>query len=373
MPPMKRLIISILSLSVSAVFFGAYAKVSHAITTTPSRAATVSPTPTPLVPAVLPPTGINLTVSPVFMNLVTDPGVPVSSVIRVTNQNNFREYLQITVAKFVASENGASPVIEDMTAADDFGRWISIPEQQFVLDPNQTKTVKFTLNPPQSASLGYYYALIVNRIRDNKEGEGAVIIGAPAISVLLEVRSPHAKRELQLIDFKTDSPWYEYLPAEFQVRVKNTGNVHIVPTGDIFLDWGTEKNVAIMRANEARGNVLPQSERVYTASWNDGFIVREPKKEGTRLVKDSNGKQIYKTSFDFSKANKFRIGKYNAHLLLVYDNGKRDVPVEATVSFWVFPWKIMLAAAVILYFILIGIKNTVFSQISKAKKIIEKR
>jgi hypothetical protein len=33
---------------------------------------------------------------------------------------------------------------------------------------------------------------------------------------------------------------------------------------------------------------------------------------------------------------------------MVYDNGQRDVPIEATVSFWVIPWRVVGAGAVIL-------------------------
>ena len=34
--------------------------------------------------------------------------------------------------------------------------------------------------------------------------------------------------------------------------------------------------------------------------------------------------------------------KYQAKLLLVYDDGKRDIPLEGTVEFWVVPWRLVL-------------------------------
>jgi hypothetical protein len=40
---------------------------------------------------------------------------------------------------------------------------------------------------------------------------------------------------------------------------------------------------------------------------------------------------------------------------MVYDNGQRDVPMEATVSFWVIPWRLIggLAALLALLAVLI--------------------
>ncbi|MBU2592168.1 hypothetical protein KKD61_01755 [Patescibacteria group bacterium] len=296
-------------------------------------------TPTPIVPEEEATTGINLTVSPNFLNLITDPGKEISSSIKVKNNNNVKEYLEIRLSRFESSASGDRPVLVDLDPDDPFPEWISFSQKQFILEPNETKTVKFAINPPEDAALGYYYALIIGRIKETgPEGGKAVVAGAPAISLLLEVKSPHAKRELQLVDFKPGQNIYEYLPAEFKIKVKNTGNIHAVPYGDIFIDWGNKTDIAILSANPSRGNILPQTERVFTSSWDDGFLIRVPK-EG---LKDKRGNRVYEIKWDFSKADRFRIGKYTANLLMVYDDGKRDIPMEATTSFWIVPWKLLL-------------------------------
>ncbi|MBA3757574.1 hypothetical protein H0X09_01800, partial [Candidatus Saccharibacteria bacterium] len=38
---------------------------------------------------------------------------------------------------------------------------------------------------------------------------------------------------------------------------------------------------------------------------------------------------------------KLRFGHYTADLVLVYNDGQRDVPVTASVSFWVVPWRLL--------------------------------
>ena len=63
-------------------------------------------------------------------------------------------------------------------------------------------------------------------------------------------------------------------------------------------------------------------------------------------------------SWDFNQASKLRYGKYTARLLLVYDDGQRDVPIESVVSFWVMPWRLIGVALIVALFALIGLKST---------------
>jgi hypothetical protein len=43
---------------------------------------------------------------------------------------------------------------------------------------------------------------------------------------------------------------------------------------------------------------------------------------------------------------------------MVYDNGTRDVPMEAYVSFWVVPWRVLGILLLILLFVGIGLLST---------------
>lgn len=322
----------VLFILVLSFFIGVHPVSSQSPTGSPTTTTPRSTSPQP------PQAGINLTLSPTFLNLTANPGEAIDSQFRVRNNSNFTEYLRIRLAKFETLDGG-KPVLSDVGPEDSFVSWVEIPEREFSVSPNETKTIKFTITPPKEASLGYYYAFVVERVQEREgEGQSAVLTGSPALLTLLEVRSPNAKRELQLVGFKTDKLWYEYLPTNFIVQVKNSGNVHVVPSGNIFIDQGGKKDIAILAANESRGNVLPQTEREFTTSWDDGMITFTPEPGSSQMS----------TSFNFDKPlSTFRIGKYTANLLLVYDNGERDVPIEATVSFWVIPWKIIGGALLV--------------------------
>lgn len=327
----------------------AVAQTSQNLTPTPSRSS--------LRPPTNPEAGINVTLSPTFLSVIANPGDKVSTQFRVRNNNNFTEYFRLKIAKFEPAEGGERPLIVDVTKDDKFVNWVSFSEEEFTVDANENKTIRMQITPPKDAALGYYYAVLVNRISQNEttDGPGAVIAGAPGILTLLEVRTPNAKRELQVTDFSTDKLIYEYLPSTFNIKVKNTGNIHIAPVGNIFIDQGDKKDIAVFPINEVRGNVLPNSARTFSSSWSDGFAVRVPKEEDGRVVKDSKGNIVYTTKLDFTKADKFRIGKYTANLLLVYDNGERDIPVEAQVSFWVIPWKFLGVGLLIALLVFAGL------------------
>ncbi|HZL08245.1 MAG TPA: hypothetical protein VFC50_03565, partial [Candidatus Dormibacteraeota bacterium] len=76
--------------------------------------------------------------------------------------------------------------------------------------------------------------------------------------------------------------------------------------------------------------------------------------------------------WDFSRASKLKFGHYTAHLTMAYDNGQRDVPLEAEVSFWVVPWRILAAILVVVIFVGIGLWSTGRNIVRKTRKIKKK-
>lgn len=335
-------------------------------TVRPSITIKPSISPTGINPAVEPTTGIHLTLSPVFINITTNPGTPVSSEFKVTNNNNVKEYFQIGLIGFRADQTGGNIRPVEVDNSDEFVKWITFSENQFELEANETKVIRFKISPPRDAALGYYYGIRVGRIREKKaEAQEAIVSGSATLPLLMEVRSPNSKKEMSILDFSTDSPFYEYLPIKFNIKIKNSGNIHLVPFGDIFIDQGGRKEIAVVQANAGRSNILPQTERMLTSEWSEGFPLRVAKKIGETVVTNEKGKTVYTTQWDFTKAANFRIGKYTANLIMVYNNGSADVPLNATVSFWVIPWKILLGLLAVVLLVLIGLKSIVSSVFRK--------
>ncbi len=303
---------------------------------------------TTVVPAGAQEAGIRLSTSPLPINLQTEPGATVSTDLRVRNSGSQTETLKVGLLTFSAEGQTGAPKLRERQAGDDFFDWVRFSEDTFTISPNEWHTITMTIAVPESAAFGYYYAVTFSR-------EGAVyspqdqakLIGATATLVLLDVDAPGAKRDLSIASFKTDRPWYEFLPVSFLTTIRNSGNVHAVATGNIFISRaGSKETISTLKVNEAVGNILPDSGRVFTTDWTEGFPVYADVQSNRQTIY-KNGQSARKLEWDLSKANQLRFGKYTAHLVMAYDNGSRDVPLEKTIEFWVIPWRLFLAAVAI--------------------------
>ena len=312
------------------------------------------------VSAQTPDAGLRLITSPLPINLVVTPGGTVQTDLKVKNAGTQTETLRIDLMKFKAYEESGKPQLMEREVTDDFLNWVTFSEPTFTLAPDEWKTVTATFHVPETASFGYYYAFVFTRSADVErlDSHQTAIVGGTAVLVLLEARVPDAKREVTVDEFSTDKKFYEFLPATFHVKLKNSGNVHIAPRGNIFIDQGKTKDIAILEVNSEKGNILPASNRVFDAAWNDGFPLYTAKIQDDKTVLDKEGNPVYELKWDFNNTSKLRFGKYTAKLLLIYDDGAHDVPIEGEVSFWVVPWRMLIALFFVLTFFVIGIRST---------------
>lgn len=292
--------------------------------------------------------GFNLITSPLPINLSGPPGSVLTTDLKLKNGSTKTERLKLSLMKFSAYGEDGKPAIKDREKGDDYFDWVSFYPSELDAPPNVWQTVKMTITLPKTAAFGYYYAAVISRAdqptkADNKTNS---LIGSTAILVLVDAVVPGAKREAKLTSFTTSKGIYEFLPANFSIKLNNSGNTHLVPTGNIFITKGN-KTIATLSVNEAKGNILPNSNRIYTTSWSDGFPLYQTTEQNGQVILGPNNQAKTSLKWDFSKASKLRFGHYQAKLTLIYDNGQRDVPLEATVGFWVVPFRVILYALAI--------------------------
>jgi len=299
-------------------------------------------------PSVLAAVPVNLEISPLPILLNTKPGTTAGADLRVRNVAAEPVTLKASIKTFQAEGNDGHIVFHDPAPAEDFVKWVSFSKNDFIAQPGEWQTVHMSVAVPKDAAFGYYFAVqFAPEDKASPTPGAANVKGAVAIFVLLNADSPGAKRSLQISSFTADHRSYEFLPAGFTVQLHNNGNVHVAPHGNIFIKHGN-KQIASLQVNSAGGYVLPSSNRLFSASWSDGFPVYVVKQlNGSPVLK--NGKPERILQWDFSRSlNKLRFGHYTADLLLVYNDGQRDVPLNASVSFWVVPWRIIGILLVVL-------------------------
>jgi hypothetical protein len=287
---------------------------------------------------------LNLMTSPLPLNVVTKPGQSVTADIRVKNNGAQPETLKVELLKFGAEDESGRPKLLERDPQDRYFDWVKFSDTNFTADPNVWKTVKMTINPPKEAAFGYYYAVLFSRSSPQRPTGGASgVEGGVASLVLLNVDAPGSRRQAEVAELIAGQKVYEFLPAEFTVKLKNSGNVHVSPVGSMFIKRGNTQ-VASLGFNQENGNILPGTSRTFDLSWQEGFPAYVTKGTGESATRE--------LKWDFGKIQNLRFGRYTATLVAVYDDGERDIPIEAEVSFWVIPWRIL--GVILLIILLVG-------------------
>lgn len=293
--------------------------------------------------------GFSLQVTPSPLVATIKPGQDSTLELRIRNTSSESQSLRMGIRSFNVNEDTGQVNLGD-SAPREVTDFISFSQPTFSLKSGEIITQKILVKTPQTAGFTYSFAITVARQTPQRPSDGAAAIeGSVAVFTLLNVDRQGATRKFELGEFSSQKRVYEYLPASFDLKLKNTGNTIIQPRGNIFIQRGSNDSepIATLPINQGGGYILPNTNRILNSSWNDGFPHYE-------TVSDSNGGQQQKLKWQWNNLSNFRIGKYTAKVVAIYDDGQRDVPVTTEITFWVIPWKIIGISSLILLLILVG-------------------
>lgn len=279
---------------------------------------------------------LNITISPVYYDFSANPGDTIKETIKLQNNTIAPMHLEIQIKKIVTNKNNDIS-IEDLTNQDQVSSWFHFKTMTINALPQEVTSIPFTLTIPKDAAFGYYMAIAFTQ-KAAKINASATVTATAAMPVLLNVRHAGAKIDANIVTFKTKNFINQYMPIDFITGIQNIGNIHIRPTGSIFIRNRQDKDLAIIDINKTNGDIIPGQIRTFDGSWNDGFIVNEPVMEDGEIKTDRFGKPVMHLVFHWDKLTSFRFGEYTASLLVVYDNGTRDVALEANTKFWIIPY-----------------------------------
>ena len=321
-------------------------------------------------------TGSYLTTSPISVDVTATPGQSQSTTLSVQNDSSAPETITVKLDKFTANGNFGAANITPPEKTDPSVSWIHFSKTSFVAQPGVWNNITMTIDMPDYASLGYYYAVLFipkSTQTSTSTNVSDQIKGANAIFVLVDTQSSNEAKQLSLTSFSSESGLYQFLPATFNILVKNTGNIHLIPQGDVYISRTMNgKVIDTLPINANLGNILPNSSRQFTATWTDGLPSFEAKTVDGQELTVKDGQPVEQLRWNFSEPiSKFRFGKYYAHLVLVYNNGNHDIPIDAYLSFWVIPWKLILIILVIIGAIVVfwkSIKKAIKSLVSRRNK-----
>ncbi len=260
-----------------------------------------------------------LVISPPLKELETTKGGIFSDNIKITNPTASVLTIGVTIQDFAAQdEEGGQIFLDPATDNQNFSlaKWVSIDNNNFSLNPSETKEIKYTVKVPENAEPGGHYGVIFFSPQAQNTtsiaGSGTVVV--PKVGTLLLVSVPgDIKFQGKIATFSTNKKLYLDSKnfVDFLTRFENLSSVHVKPQGVITIKNAFGKSVAELTVNEKNGNVLPNSIRKFQNEWE----------------------------------KKYGFGWYKADLKLVYGNAQT---VTANLLFWIIPWKETAGAVVIL-------------------------
>lgn len=294
--------------------------------------------------------GFSIEVNPSPLVATVKPGEKKQLELRLHNNNTVAEQLKLELRSFDVDPNDGAVSLRTDKPGDVVG-WVTFEQPTFTIKSGEWVTQKINVNTPQSAGFTYYFAIVVSRQNPKPPANSrAAIEGSVAVFTLLNVDKPGATSKIDVVDLTTERRVYEYLPAKLTLKLKNSGNTLARPGGNTFIQRTSNdaEPEGVIPINPNGSYLLPGVTRTFPIEWNDGF----PKYVITQEAANVQPKQHLEWNWGKSKV---RIGRYVARVVTVYNDGQRDIPVQAEIGFWVIPWKIILGFVLALTVLLVGI------------------
>lgn len=268
--------------------------------------------------------GQALEIAPPLLYLTVNPGQTITTQIYIRDISSGDLIVTGQVNDFVAAgESGTPKVILNNNENDPYslrGWVVSLPTLQLI--PKQIKTLPVTLHIPANASPGGHYGVIrFTATAPSLQGSGVSLSASLGALVLLTVNGKISEN-LSVKEFsvnragKTGS-FFESGPVNFVERFKNTGNVHVQPTGQVTITDMFGKKLGAVNVNTPPGNILPQSIRKFSEPLDTSVI-----------------------------GNKKLFGRYTAKLNVTYGTSRKVL--TASLVFWVIPYRLIAFIIILL-------------------------
>ncbi|MEK7602930.1 MAG: hypothetical protein AAB459_01630 [Patescibacteria group bacterium] len=306
----------------------------------------------------------SLQISPSPLVVSVRPGEQKNLDLQIKNNATTTESLKMELRKFKISESGEVQLTDDIPA--DVSSWVGFEHPTFEIQAGKVFTQKVMISTPGDVGFSYSFIITVSRQQEPQAAnlDGNRIKGTVAVFTLVSIDKPGATRKIEVIEFSSQKRVYEYLPADFQVKIKNTGNSIVQPFGNIYIQRSSNSSepISLLTLNEPGGYILPNTNRTLNVGWSDGFPVYQKHKPADNVPETNVLK------WDWSKVQNFRFGKYTAILVAVYNDGQRDIPLESEVSFWILPWK-LLTTFVLIFLVLVVGATTILKRSLKPIKL----
>lgn len=213
-----------------------------------------------------------VTIAPPFQEITILPHqTSLSQNFGVTNNNDTPVTFDLSTIDMGALDESGGVVFSGLSAdyQQKYGlaKWVQLETPAVTVAPHATQSVNFTIvNDPTLSPGGHYGAIVINPQGGSGGGSNKVSL-TPQAATLLFVRKIGG--EIYGLDFvsgTSGTSWWQ-LPRQLTIKLKNTGNVHVVPRGYALLEDSHGNQIGKGIINPESSLILPERVRDYTVSW----------------------------------------------------------------------------------------------------------
>jgi hypothetical protein len=211
--------------------------------------------------------------------------------------------------------DGSVPVFADpkvTPTALDMSQWIQLAQDTIMVGAGQEVPLQFTISAPSDATPGSHFAGIFASVEPPEFRESGAAIGYEVGNIIVLRVAGEVNEVASIRQFSTDNYLYGSPRVNFNLRIENSGNTLVRPTGPVEIRnmFGQRVDNNIVFNSEAAG-VFPLDTREFTFEW----------------VGEGYG-----------------FGRYEAIASPVYGETGAKQTMSSSVTFWILPLAIILPA-----------------------------
>jgi hypothetical protein len=268
--------------------------------------------------------GQALEIAPPVITLTVNPGQTITTKIYLRDVSKGDLIVAGQANDFVAAgESGTPRVLLEDTGNNPYSlkNWVT-PPASIRLVSKEIKTMDITFRVPANASPGGHYGVIRFTATAPEVNGTGVALSASLGSLVLMTVNGKISDNMSVQEFSVNhngkaGKLFQSGPLNFVTRLKNNGNVHEQPTGQVTITDMFGRKLAVVNVNTPPKNVLPQSIRKFESPLDKSVI-----------------------------GNKRLFGRYHANLKVTYGQDKKVL--TSSMTFWVIPYRLIAIVITVL-------------------------
>ena len=267
---------------------------------------------------------LSIGVAPTSKTLKLSQGEVYTDELVFWNLSPTADTYKVFVSGFEQVENQPGTAIiltpeDDAKAPYSASSWVTVEKDSLLLESNKNIKLSYTINVPQDATNGEFNVeiFLISESAFNQLGTAAFSSLAAGTPILIQIGDEFVENA-ELLSFVSDKKTYEKINVNLLTRIKNLGDTHITPTGEIVIENIFRQEVARIPFNKNSQSLLRDTSANYEDNWTQSSYL--------------------------SPNNAIALGPLKAKLIVTYRSFQPGFAVlNAETTFWIIPWKIIIA------------------------------